>query len=406
MNDWDKFQNLRKGAATTSDPKARQGSSAEHRAMPATQREIERAFAADIDSGIRINGGAVSPGGGMVKAINDTEKAMDALVGSKDKSLTVKDIVKLRAGKRATVPRAKLLLAVARINDVMRLPCRLGEPLELLRQYWQRLELLGQLVAQDNENGGEGQGLEVMCRSANALMDELREHAGHRRYLDRRRHRLLQVGRNFASMTQLLDSVLQEHGQIRVVVMEFAHFRSRPQVAAVDFGSLVRELVRNRSRLLDCCRNSETLDSAIAAYIWHLSYDFEVGPFMRIYFLLKTNGLGEHQKFIARAGRTWKGLSQGVGVWRCEAAHTNPIVAAAHGVVTSDSVRRVKEAQRAFWYEVQKDEWLRIWLPEKQRAFGMSEVKKGASLSNAWGNNGERYASGAFGLFKMCGEIV
>jgi len=396
----------RKRVPTASGPKARQDVDVGGMGGPATRREIERALAADIDTGVQAIGGAVSPGVGLVTAIKDAAKAMEALVGPSDKALTVKDLMRLRAGKRAITPRGRLLLAVARLGVVMSLPCRLSEPLELLRQRWQQLAPLGQFVAQDAERQSKGQDFEIVCQGANALMDELREQAGQRRHLERRRHRLQQVERNFSSLTQLLANVVEDVGQVRVIVMEFAYWPSIPLRTAVDLGSLVMRMARDRSGFLDRCRHSSTLASAIAAYAWHLSYDFEVGPLLRIYFLLRLKGLGEHQKFIVRAGRTWRNLSQGIGVWRSDAAHPNPIVAAAHGLVAKDSIRRLKDVRKALWYEVQKEEWMRIGLPERQRAFGMSEVQNGAHQGNAWACKGEDFQPGIFGLFERFSGMV
>lgn len=371
------------------------------RADPAKQREIERALSADIDTGIRPSSGQESPGDSLVKAIAVAEKVIEELGGSLDKALNVKHIEKMRLGRSVRTPTAKLLLAAAPLSIVMKLPCRLGESLELLRQVWSPLERLAVAVSKNEGNGG----VEVMCRDVNALMDLLRERTNQQQYLDRRRHRTLQVDRNYASMNQLLERVLQVESQIRVVVMEFAHSPPPPAVS-VDFDSLVSALIRDRSRLLDCCRNSESIDSAVAAYAWHLSYDFEVGPFIRVYFLVRAKGLGEHQKFMARAGRTWMHLTQGVGVWRSDAAHPNPLVAAAQGHVAKDALKRIKAVQRAFWFEARKEEWLRIWLPDRHRAFGMSEVGTNVTQSKPWDAGIGMLENGLLRRFRMPGSLV
>lgn len=390
-----------KGVAIASAPTVSAGAADEGRGDPAKQREIERALCADIDTGIRPDSGQDSPGASMVKAIAVAERAIDALGGPLDKVFGAKDLERLQLGKPVRAPRAKLLLAAEPLGVVMRMPCRLGEPLELLRQVWSQMEKLGAAVSKNDGNDG----VEVMCRDVNALMDLIRERASQQQYLDRRRHRILQVDRNYASMNQLLESVLQVESQIRVVVMEFAHSPPPPAVS-VDFDSLVSALIRDRSRLLDCCRNSESIDSAVAAYAWHLSYDFEVGPFIRVYFLVRAKGLGEHQKFMARAGRTWMHLTQGVGVWRSDAQHPNPLVAAAQGHVAKDALKRIKAVQRAFWFEAQKEEWLRIWLPDRHRAFGMSEVRTNGTQSRPWHAGSGMMENGFLRRFMMPGSVV
>ena len=371
------------------------------RDSPAKQREIERALSADIDTGMRRSSGQNSPGDSMVKAIAVAEKAIDELGGPLDKVLNAKHVETLRLGRSVRTPSAKLLMAAEPLGVVMKQPCRLGEPLELLRQVWSPLEQLSAVVSR---NDGQG-GVDVMCREVNALMDQLRDRTNQPQYRDRRRHRCLQVERNYSSMSQLLGSVLQLEGQIRVVVMEFAYAQPSSDVIA-DFDFLVSALIRDRGRLLDICRNSESIDSAVAAYVWHLSYDFEVGPFIRVYFMVREKGLGVYQKFIARVGRAWTDLTQGVGVWRSDVAHPNPLVAAAQGLVAKDALKRIKIVQRALWYEVQKEEWMRIWLPERHRAFGMSEVRTAVIPRGPWDVGSGMLEQGFLRSLRMPGSPV
>lgn len=371
------------------------------RDSPAKQREIERALSADIDTGVRRSSGQDSPGDSMVKAIVVAERAIDELGGPLDKALNAKHVETLRLGRPVRTPSAKLLLAAEPLGDLMKQPCKLGEPLELLRQVLSSLEQLSSKVSQNDGKSG----VDVMCRDVNAVMDQLRDKTNQPQYRDRRRHRRLQVDRNYSSMSQLIGSVLQFEGQIRVVVMEFAYAQPFWAVTA-NFDSQVSALIRDRSRLLDSCRNSEFIGSAVAAYVWHLSYDFEVGPFIRVYFMLREKGLGVYQKFIARAGRAWRELTQGVGVWRSDVAHPNPLVAAAQGLVAKDALNRIKIVQRALWYEAQKEEWLRIWLPERHRAFGMSEVRTAVIPRRHWDVGSEMLEQGFLRSLRMPGSPV
>lgn len=345
---------------------------------PASMREIEAALAADINVGLFPRSDTESIGSSRVKLMRGTSRAIMDLGVAQDDRLGVKELTRLIGGKAATSPRGRILIAVPRISALMSLPCRLNEPFELMRRYWQELERINQQFDLAAMSSNSGLVLEEVCRDANRVLDKIQEEARHQGH-DQQRYRRLQVARNFAAMSRVLDGVLEDEVEVRVVTMEFALSSPVRPATAPEYDFLLTEVVRNRVRFLDCLRSSQAMSNALSGYVWHVSYDFEVGPFIRFYFLLKAGGLGAHEKFVARASQLWRRLTQGSGMRRAGAHHFNPLVRVAQGVVSKASGKRVSEIKRAFWYEAVKEQDFRISLPKGQRAFGMSAQKSAAS---------------------------
>lgn len=365
-------------SVVVSNTKERQRVASQGGHSPASKREIEAALASDINVGLFPRSDTESVGSFRVKLMRGTRRAILDLGVAQDDRLGVKELTRLVGGRAATSPRGKILLAVPRINPLMKLPCRLDEAMELLRGSWQELECITQQIFLVATSGNSGLSMEEVCRDANRVLDRIQEEARRLEH-DQKRHRRLQVERNFAAMSNLLDGVLEDEEEVRVVTMEFALSSSVGLSTAPGPDLLLRELVHSRGRFLDCLRSSPVMSRALSGYVWHLSYDFEAGPFLRFYFLLKAGELGGHEKFVARAGRLWSRLTQGLGVLRQGSDHFNPLVRVAQGVIRKASDRRVSEVKKALWYEAMKEEVFRISMPKGQRAFGMSAVKKDAS---------------------------
>lgn len=221
-------------------------------------------------------------------------------------------------------------------------------------------------------------------QQALAFLEVLKAGYASRPYRDALRHREQQAEHNRERHLLLLDYLLVKHGCFRAIALDF-YLDQGGGFGAAHPGYSLELVVQCRGHLFNNMRFMPVFREGGYGYLWHLSFHRLRGYYIRVFFFVAPGGLGENEKFLARASRAWWDVTGGLGACADCRKHPNEL-ARVGGMVDANNEKSVKKMEKALVYQVEKDKRLRVMTQDKLHVFGHTEMAglDKALLDRAW----------------------